>query len=69
MKNVKDKVLLKLRGFNSQRRNKEGYNLNKGKGIQCYECEGFGHIQMKRTKFLQNQNKGYTTMFYDDEYE
>ena len=39
MTNVKDKVPNKRRGFNFQRRNKEGDKLNKGNGVQCHECD------------------------------
>lgn len=45
MTNVKCKVPYNSRGLKYQRRIKEGDNLNKGSGIQCYDCEGFRHIQ------------------------
>lgn len=50
--NVKGKVLDNSRGFNSQRRIKDGDNQSKGNGIQCRECEGFRQIQEEYTNFL-----------------
>lgn len=41
--------------------------LTKGKGIQCRECEGFGHIQAKCPNFLRKFRKIYNVTFSDNE--
>lgn len=44
-----------------------GGKQNKGKGIQCRECESFEHIHVELTKFLRNQKNGQNTTFFYDE--
>lgn len=63
MTNFKDKVPDNTRGFNSQRINKEGDKLNKGKGIQYHESEGFRNIQEDCTNLLSKQKKGILSHF------
>lgn len=43
--NFKDKVSDKFNTISPQCKNKEDDKPNKGKGIQCHESEGFGHIK------------------------
>lgn len=43
--------------------------MNKGKGIQCHECEGFVHITAECTNFLRKKKKVYTVTLFDEEYE
>jgi len=37
------------------------------KGVQCYECEGYGHIRTKCATFLKKQKKILTTSWSDDD--
>ena len=41
---------------------------NKNKGIQCKECEGYGHIQAKCAN-TRKKNKSYTVTWSDEESE
>ncbi|GAA0168894.1 hypothetical protein LIER_23497 [Lithospermum erythrorhizon] len=40
---------------------------NKGNGLQCRECEGFGHIQVECPNYIKKQSKSYYTTLSDDE--
>ncbi|GAA0142951.1 hypothetical protein LIER_03741 [Lithospermum erythrorhizon] len=42
---------------------------NKPKGIQCRECEDFGHIQSECPNYLKKQSKNYSSTMSDDESE
>ncbi|MCI40552.1 gag-protease polyprotein, partial [Trifolium medium] len=33
---------------------------NQGKGVQCHECEGYGHIRTECATYLKKQKKGLT---------
>ncbi|XP_031120874.1 uncharacterized protein LOC116024111 [Ipomoea triloba] len=35
-------------------------------GIQCYECKGYGHIQLECPNYLRRKNKTYVTTLSDD---
>jgi len=37
------------------------------KGVQCHECEGYGHIGTKCATFLKKQKKGMIVSWYDNE--
>lgn len=59
------------RNFNKQRSErhieKKNYeSTQKGKGIQCKECEGFGHIQLNCAN-TRKKNKSLNTTLSDDE--
>ncbi|GMN44981.1 hypothetical protein TIFTF001_014175 [Ficus carica] len=41
----------------------------KGKGIQCHECEGFGHIQSECANILKKKGKSLNTNWSDEESE
>ena len=43
-------------------------STNKSKGIQCRECEGYGHIQAEGAN-THKKNKSYTTTFNDEEFK
>ena len=43
--------------------------LEKCKGIQCHECEGFGHIQKECPNFLKKRKNGYNVTLFDEEEE
>ncbi|GAA0142522.1 hypothetical protein LIER_03403 [Lithospermum erythrorhizon] len=38
-----------------------------GKGVQCRECEGFGHIQVQCPKYVKKQTKSYYVTHSDKE--
>jgi hypothetical protein len=42
---------------------------NQSKGIQCHECEGFGHIKPECPTFLKRQKKGLNVSWSDEETE
>ena len=54
---------------NPHRNSKSGERSGKDKGIQCHECEGFGHIQKECPNFLKKQTKGYNATLSDEEDE
>ena len=58
------------KGCNTQRAKRNNdrskyYIGNRGNGIQCHECEGFGHIQKECPTFLRKQKNGYVATFSD----
>ena len=55
------------KNINPHRNGKSGERSGKGKGIQCHECEGFGHIQKECPNFLKKQEKGYNATFSDED--
>ncbi|GAA0186984.1 transmembrane signal receptor [Lithospermum erythrorhizon] len=44
-----------------------GTNNNQSNGIQCRECEGFGHIQVECPNYVKKQSKSYYTSLSDEE--
>ena len=67
---VKDKFQQRFqKDANPHRNSDSGDRPGKGKGIQCHECEGFGHIQKECPNFLKKQKKGYNTTLSDEEDE
>lgn len=42
---------------------------DKGKGIQCHGCEGFGHIKAECPSYLKKQKKGLAVTWSDEDYE
>ncbi|KAA0062467.1 uncharacterized protein E5676_scaffold325G001040 [Cucumis melo var. makuwa] len=38
-----------------------------GKGIRCYECEGFGHIQTEYATYLKCKKKSLVATFSNEE--
>jgi hypothetical protein len=40
---------------------------NQGKGIQCHEREGYGHIRVECPTYLKNQKKGRNVISWSDE--
>jgi len=40
---------------------------NHYKGVQCHECEGYGHIRTECVTFLKKQKKGMILSWSDDE--
>lgn len=50
-----------------QRRTRIEERLNKGKGIQCHGCEGFGHIRAEYPTYLKKQKKGLYVSWFDED--
>ena len=44
-----------------------GEKKNHYKGVQCHECEGYGHIRTECATFLKKQNKGMIVSWSNDE--
>ncbi|PON52361.1 hypothetical protein PanWU01x14_209970 [Parasponia andersonii] len=44
-------------------------DFNKKKGIQCIECEEYGHVQAEYANTLKKKTKATTTTWSDEEYE
>jgi len=40
---------------------------NRYKGVQCHECEGYGHIRTECATFLKKQKKGMIVSWSNDE--
>ncbi|PNX93845.1 gag-protease polyprotein, partial [Trifolium pratense] len=38
---------------------------NKGKGVQCHDCEGYGHVQAECPTFLKIQKRGMSPTYSD----
>ncbi|XP_024018585.1 uncharacterized protein LOC112090762 [Morus notabilis] len=61
-------------GENSKNKNSQKKNFNsqrfedkkRKEGIQCRECEGFGHVQAKCANTLKKKNKAATASWSDD---
>jgi len=51
--NVKDKASNNFKNICFQRKSKDEEKPNKGKGIQCHECEGYSHIKDECLMFLK----------------
>ncbi|XP_057432497.1 uncharacterized protein LOC130725270 [Lotus japonicus] len=48
---------------------KEEDKTGRGKGIQCHECEGFGHIKAECPTYMKKQSKGMVATWSDDDSE
>ena len=53
----------------SQRKGRTKEKPIQEKGIQCHECEIFGHVRAECPTFLKKQKKGMSTTWSDDELE
>ena len=40
---------------------------NQSKGVQCYECEGYGHVRSECATYLKRQKKGLSVSWSDEE--
>jgi hypothetical protein len=52
---------------NTSTRIKTDDNPNQCKGVQCHECEGYGHIRSECGTFLKRQKKGLTVSWSDED--
>ncbi|MCI48534.1 gag-protease polyprotein, partial [Trifolium medium] len=37
------------------------------KGVQCHECEGYGHIRAECATYLKKQKKSLVVSWYDED--
>ncbi|WJX25125.1 hypothetical protein P8452_14197 [Trifolium repens] len=51
---------------NIQKKSKPDEKNNKGKGVQCHECEGYGHIRSECGTYQKRQKKGLTVWSDED---
>ncbi|XP_057452420.1 uncharacterized protein LOC130744244 [Lotus japonicus] len=65
--NTSDKRFDTANNFVNSRRGKEEDKTGRGKGIQCHECEGFGHIKAECPTYLKKQSKGMVATWSDDD--
>lgn len=47
-------------------KNPEHLSHHKRKGIQCRECEGFGHIQIECHTFIERHNKNLSAIMSNE---
>ncbi|MCI42166.1 gag-protease polyprotein, partial [Trifolium medium] len=55
------------RNNNFQRKTKTDEKSNQGKGVQCHEFEGYGHIISECPTFLKRQKNSLTVSWSDEE--
>ena len=51
------------------RRDRPEENTNQGKGVQCHECEDFGHIRSECLTYLINKKKGLSVSWSEKDSE
>ena len=64
--NVQNKSLDISKNQDVGRRSRTKEDSNKGKRVQCFECEGFGHIKTECPTYLKKQ-KGLSVLWSDGE--
>ena len=64
--NVKNNSFDISRPNDAGRRTKSEEKSKEGKGIQCHECEGYGHIRSKCGTYLKKQKKSFATTWSDE---
>ncbi|PNX60038.1 gag-protease polyprotein, partial [Trifolium pratense] len=55
------------KGLGIPRKPKTDDKPSHSKGIQCHECEGYGHVRAECATYLKNQKKSLTVSWSDDE--
>src|ERR1043165_8198388 len=63
--NVKDIASDISRTYDSSRRSKPEEKGSQSRGVQCHECEGYGHIRAECPTFLKKQKKGMAVTWSD----
>src|ERR1044072_1628596 len=73
--NVNDKLSDNVKKFDNSRnagfqhRFEDDEKPSRAKGIQCHECEGYGHMKTECTTLLKKKKKGMMVTWSDDESE
>lgn len=67
--NVQDIKSDNSKSYNSQRKVKEEDKSGLNKGVQCHECEGYGHIRSECATYLKKQKKGMVVTWSDEDTE
>jgi len=49
------------------RKVKTDENSNQSKGVQCHECEGYGHIKTECATYLKKQKKSLVVSWSDED--
>ncbi|XP_045799072.1 uncharacterized protein LOC123893185 [Trifolium pratense] len=52
---------------NDQRRARSDEKISQSEGVQCHECEGYGHIKAECPTFLKRQRKSLTITWSDED--
>ncbi|KAK2379434.1 putative mitochondrial protein [Trifolium repens] len=52
---------------NSLKKTKSEEKSSQGKGVQCHECEGYGHIRSECGTYQKRQKKGLTVSWSDED--
>src|ERR1043165_2581376 len=63
--NVKDIASDISRTYDSSRRSKPEEKGSQSRGVQCHECEGYGHIRAECPTFLKKQKKRMAVTWSD----
>ncbi|GAU37336.1 hypothetical protein TSUD_395170 [Trifolium subterraneum] len=56
-----------MRNTDAQKKSKGDEKPTVNKGIQCHECEGYGHIRTECGTYLRNQKKSLVALWSDEE--
>ncbi|XP_058783024.1 uncharacterized protein LOC131657673 [Vicia villosa] len=67
--NVKNKYLDISRAQDGDKKSNTEEQSNQGKGVQCQECEGYGHIRAGCPTYLKKQRKGLVVSWSEDKSE
>ncbi|KAK2448482.1 gag-protease polyprotein [Trifolium repens] len=54
---------------NNLKKTKPEEKSNQSKGVQCHECEGYGHIRSECGTYQKRQKKGLTVSWSDENFE
>ncbi|PNX54502.1 gag-protease polyprotein, partial [Trifolium pratense] len=55
------------RNIETPRKPKTNDKLSQSKGVQCHECEGYGHARTECATYLKKQKKNLTVSWSDEE--
>ena len=61
--NVQNKSLDISKNQDVGRRSRTEEDSNQGKRVQCFECEGFGHVKTECPTYLKRQQKGLSVLW------
>jgi hypothetical protein len=54
-------------GISKQGNTSAKTKADENKGVQCYECEGYGHVRTERATYLKKQKKGLAVTWSDED--